>query len=138
MGERKLERVRQFLFGHPLVKALGLGLFGILGNVLAGAYVFEITKQGPSGQFIDWSDSAHSGSFWFLVGVLVLIGLYGWGMTRYETRARKAMTAAEVLETAYAELLGPMIKVAKKDLEAGRIRTMDDVKKMFGPGDGQG
>lgn len=129
-----MERIRQFLFGHPLVKALGLGLFGILGNVLAGAYVFEITKQSPSGQFIDWLDSAHSRSFWLLAGVLLMMGLYGWGMTRYETRARKAVTEADALGIALAELLGPMIQVAKKDIEAGRIRTMDDVKKMFGSG----
>lgn len=129
-----MERIRQFLFGHPLVKALGLGLFGILGNVLAGAYVFEITRQSPAGQFIDWLDSAHSRSFWLLVGVLLLTGLYGWGMTRYETRARKAVTEADALGIALAELLGPMIQVAKKDIEAGRIRTMDDVKKMFGSG----
>ncbi len=129
-----MERIWQFLFGHPLAKALGLGLFGILGNVLAGAYVFEITKQGPSGQFIDWLYSAHSRSFWLLVGVLLLMALYGWGMTRYETRVRKAVTEADALGIALAELLGPLIEVAKKDIEAGRIRTMDDVKKMFGSG----
>lgn len=37
-----MERVRRLLFGHPLVKTIGLGLFGLLGNVLAGAYIFEI------------------------------------------------------------------------------------------------
>jgi len=132
-----LERILQVLFGHPLVKAFGLGLFSILGNVLAGAYVFEITRQGSAGQFIDWSDSPHSRSFWLLVGVLLLMGLYGWGMTRFETRARKAVTEADVLGIALEELLDPMIEVAKKDIREGRIRSLDDVKKMFGPGGGQ-
>ncbi len=31
-----VERLRRFLFEHPLVKALLLGLFGLVGNVLAG------------------------------------------------------------------------------------------------------
>jgi hypothetical protein len=62
------------------------------------------------------------------------MALYGWGMTRYETRVRKAVTEADALGIALAELLGPLIEVAKKDIEAGRIRTMDDVKKMFGSG----
>ncbi len=132
-----MERIRQVLFGHPLVKALGLGLFGILGNVLAGAYVFEITKQGPSGQFIDWRDSPHSLSFWLLVGVLLLMGLYGWGMTRFETRARKTVTEADVLGIALAELVGPLIEVAKQDIKARKIGSLDDVKKMFGSGGGQ-
>jgi hypothetical protein len=132
-----LERIRQVLFGHPLVKAISLGLFGILGNVLAGAYVFEITKQGATGQFIGWWASPHSRSFWLLVGVLLLMGLYGWGMTRFETRARKAATEADVLGIALEKLLGPMIEVAKKDIKEGRIRSLDDVKKMFGPRGGQ-
>ncbi len=132
-----MERIRQVLFGHPLVKALSLGFFGILGNVLAGAYVFEITKQGATGQFIGWWASPHSRSFWLLVGVLLLMGLYGWGMTRFETRARKAVTEADVLGIAPEKLLGPMIEVAKKDIKEGRIRSLDDVKKMFGPRGGQ-
>ncbi len=132
-----MERIRQVLFGHPLVKAISLGLFGILGNVLAGAYVFEITKQGATGQFIGWWASPHSRSFWLLVGVLLLMGLYGWGMTRFETRARKAATEADVLGIALEKLLGPMIEVAKKDIKEGRIRSLDDVKKMFGPRGGQ-
>lgn len=122
------------LFGHPLVKALGLSLFGILGNVLAGAYVFEITKQGATGQFIDWSDSAHSRSFWALVCVLVGMGLYGWGMTRYETRQRKAVSEKEVLGIVLAELLDPMIEATKTDIREGRIRSLEDVKKRFGSG----
>ena len=42
--ERCLAKLWQFLFGHPLVKGIGLALLGILGNVLSGAYVFDITK----------------------------------------------------------------------------------------------
>lgn len=132
-----MKRFRQFFFEQPLVKALTLALFGIVGNVLAGAYVFEITKQGPSGQFIDWWASAHSRSFWGLVVVVVVVGVYGWGLTLYETRVRKAITEAEVLGIALEELLDPMIEVAKEDIKAGRMRTLDDVKKMFGSGGGQ-
>jgi hypothetical protein len=132
-----VERIRQVFFGHPLVKALCLGLFGILGNVLAGAYVFEITNQGPSGQFIDWPDSAHSRSFWLLFGVLLLMGLYGWRMTRFETRAKKALTEADVLGVALGELLHPLIEMAKKDIKEGKMRSLEDVKRMFGTGDRQ-
>ena len=105
--------------------------------MLAGAYVFEITRQGPSGQFIDWGASAQSRSFWLLLGVLLLMGLYGWGTTRFETRARKALTEADVLEVAFGKLLDPLIEVAKKDIREGKIRSIQDIKRMFGTGDRQ-
>ncbi len=51
-----MARISRLLFGHPLVKATGLGLFGILGNVLSGAYVFDITRaDSRGGQFLDWA-----------------------------------------------------------------------------------
>jgi hypothetical protein len=129
-----LERLRRLLFDHPLVKAVGLGLFGILGNVLSGAYIFEITETVGGVQSIYWSHSLSSPSFWGLLVVLTLMSLYGWGLTRYETKIRKALTDADVLEIALQELLGPMIEAAKADIKSGRLRSMDDVKKMFGPG----
>ena len=42
---RWLERFWRILFEHPLAKGIGLALFGILGNALAGTYVLETRKQ---------------------------------------------------------------------------------------------
>jgi hypothetical protein len=119
-----VERLKRLLFDHPLVKAIGLGLFGLLGNVLAGAYVFEITKTVNGVQILDWADTSHSRSFWLLVVVLALMGLYGWGTARYETRIRKALSEADVLGIAFRELLDPMIEAAKKDIKDGKIRSL--------------
>ncbi len=124
-------RLWRALFEHPLIKAFGLGLLGILGNVFAGAYVFEITETANGTQFINWGDSLHSRSFWALLMVLVLAGLYGWGLARSETRVRKALTEADVLRIALQELLTPMIEAAKKDIKEGKLRSMEDVRKMF-------
>jgi hypothetical protein len=129
-----VERLRRFLLEHPLVKALLLGLFGLVGNVLAGAYVFDITKPGPTGgQYLDWADSPHSWSFWALVGVLVLTGLYGWGVTKNETRARKALRSDdEIRERAFEVLLDPMLERVKKELEEGKVRPMSEVFDLLG------
>ncbi|WP_029314187.1 MULTISPECIES: hypothetical protein [Acidiphilium] len=131
------KRLAQFLFGNQLIKALVLGLFGVLGNVLAGAYVFEITKHGTSGQFVDWSESTHTRVFWLLMVLILLMGFYGWGMTRFDTRTRRAITEAQFLGIALNELINPMIEAAKRDIEGGKTFTLEDVKKMFGPGGGQ-
>jgi hypothetical protein len=130
------QRVLRFLFAHPLAKATGLGLFGILGNVLAGAYVFDIIRLMDNVAFLDWRGSPRSRYFWALIAVLLIMGLYGWGMARFETRVRKALTEADVLEIALQELLGPLIEVAKRDIKEGKLRSLEDVKKMFGSAKG--
>jgi hypothetical protein len=131
-----VERVLRFLFAHPLAKATGLGLFGILGNVLAGAYVFDITRLVDNLPFIDWRASLRSRYFWALIVILLIMGLYGWAMARFETRVRKALTEADVLEIALQELLGPLIEAAKRDIKDGKLRSLEDVKKMFGSAKG--
>ena len=122
----------RFLFGHPFSKALGFGLLAITGNVLAGAYVFEITKVGPNGQFLDWAASIQSWSFRGLTLVLLVTGAFGWATARYEARARKALTEAEFLGIALGELLDPMIEAVKTDIKDGKRLSLDDIKKMFG------
>jgi hypothetical protein len=110
-----------------------LALFGILGNVLAGAYVFEITKTDPkSGQFLDWKDTPHSGSFWALAAVVVLVGLYAWAMARSETRIRRALTDADIRARAFEVLLDPMLEAVKKDILEGKMRPMGEVLAMLG------
>ncbi|MDP4025943.1 hypothetical protein Q8W71_25245 [Methylobacterium sp. NEAU 140] len=131
-----MERIGRLLFDHPLMKAVGLGLFGLLGNILSGAYIFEITKTVDGVQGLDWTATPRSLSFWLLLVVLLLMGLYGWGAARHEGRIRRALSETDVLGIALRELIGPMIEAAKRDIEDGKLRTLDDVRRMFGPGTG--
>ncbi|MCJ2056021.1 hypothetical protein MKL09_05600 [Methylobacterium sp. J-048] len=45
---------------------------------------------------------------------------------------RRALSEADVLGIALQELVGPMIGAAKRDIRDGKLRTLDDVKRMFG------
>ncbi|MCJ2134500.1 hypothetical protein MKK69_10615 [Methylobacterium sp. J-026] len=49
------------------------------------------------------------------------------------------MSETDVLGIALQELVGPMIEAAKRDIRDGKLRTLDDIKRMFGsePGDRQ-
>ncbi|HTW70232.1 MAG TPA: hypothetical protein VME47_10120 [Acetobacteraceae bacterium] len=128
-----MERLRRLLFEHPLAKGIGLGLLGILGNVLAGAYVFDITRSDPkSGQFLDWRQTAGSGAFWGLVAVVCLIGFYTWGMARTETKIRRALTDADIRARAFEVLLDPLLEAVKRDIQEGKIRPMSEVLAMLG------
>lgn len=127
-----LKKIAAFFFENPLVKALGLAFLGLLGNVLSGVYVFEVTKPGADGrQLIDWRASPDSPAFWGLVAVLVVMGLYGWGMARFERRARKAMTDADIRGKVLGELLDPLLAAVKKQIEEGRVTTLDEAMAMF-------
>jgi hypothetical protein len=63
--------------------------------------------------------------------VLVLMGLYGWGMARFETRVRRAMSAADIRQRALEELLPSLIERAKMDIEAGKIASLGEAMRMF-------
>jgi hypothetical protein len=60
--------------------------------VLAGAYVFDITGLMDNFPFLDWRASPRSRYFWALIAILLIMGLCGWGMARFETKVRKALT----------------------------------------------
>lgn len=128
-----MERIWRLLFDHPLAKGIGLALFGILGNVLAGTYVFEITKVDQrSGPFLDWKTTPHSTSFRALLAVVTLAGLYAWALARSESRVRKALTNAGIRARAFEVLLDPMLEAVKKDIQEGKIRPMSEVLAMLG------
>jgi hypothetical protein len=124
----------RLLFGHPLVKTLVTSLFTILGGVLVGAYVFEITKPlpGAQGQYLDWGASTHTRTFWLLVALVILMVLHGWGMERFERKVRKALSNAELREGAFSVLLPAMMESVKKEIEAGNVKTWPEVMAILG------
>lgn len=128
----RVKTVRDILFGHALVRAIAIGLFSILASVLSGSYIFEITKVDTVRvQFLDWSDSFHSVSFWALGGILLLMGLYGWRVARFEALVQKELALTQPAARAVSELLVPMIEKAKQDIKDDKLKTMEEVRKMF-------
>jgi hypothetical protein len=128
-----LARLWQFLFGHPLVKGIGLALLGILGNVLSGAYVFDITKSDAKlGQYLDWHATPHSPAFWGLVAVAIVTGLCAWGIARAETITTRDLTEADIRARILGDLIGPMLIVLKKDIRSGKLEPSDEFLNKLG------
>jgi uncharacterized membrane protein len=125
-------KIGELIFKHPFAKAVGLSLFGILGNVFAGAYVFEITKINIDGhQFLDWEATPNSHSFWVLVLVILLMGAYGLGMARFERHISKELTEGEIKQRVIEALLEPTLRAVRKDIDEGRLWKMDDVMELM-------
>ncbi len=132
-----MKTLRYILFGHPIVTAAVLAMFGIMANVLSGALTFDITRTDPKlGPYLAWSSSLQSRYSWALVAVVVVTGLYGWGMAKTSQKVRRAFTEAEIRERAYQELLPVMLASLKKDMEQGNLVPMADVFKMIGINEG--
>ncbi len=70
--------------------------------------------------------------FWFLVAVLVLMGLYGWGVARVERRVRKLLTNAEIRQRAYEKLLDPMLDQIAGEVGQGKLISIPEVLAMLG------
>lgn len=128
-----MEWFRRFLFGNPLVQALGLGLLGILANILSGAYVFDTTRTDAKGkQHLDWWSTPHSAYFWCLCGVLALMGIYGWGIASIGTKVRRALSEEAIRARAVDELLGPFLDQMKVDISQGKLKSLPEAFRMLG------
>lgn len=142
--------LRKLAFGSPLIKAFALATFALLGNVLTGAYVSAITKTEGSQAVIVWGDTHRTPLFWCLMVLLIVMALYGWGMTVHESRAAQGLAATELAlaqaRTALAnernaglaaeyrrsvlEEMGPeILAYFKRRLAAGDGETMEDINR---------
>jgi len=120
-------KVSDLLFA-PLAKAIALAAFTMLGNVLTGAYVFEITKSTANEQYLDWWSSPNTRSFWGIIVILTLMVAYGWRMARFDT---KISTQSDIRERVLGALLDPLIDAAKDEIRQGKIHSMGEVLKLF-------
>jgi hypothetical protein len=125
--------LQTFLFRHPFVKALGTVVSIFLPNVLAGAYVFEITKTGPNGvQYLDWAATPHTSSFWVFLVVAAIMTLYILGVARFDRKVQSALSDADIRAQAYRHLIPALLDHYKKEIEAGNLTPMAEVMRMLG------
>jgi hypothetical protein len=127
--------IRWLLFGHPLSKAIALGVFGLLGNVFAGAYIFDITKiDGHGTQYLDWGASPHAVTFWGIVIVLLFMGMYGWGMARSDA---VLLGQADLQQKMLRDLTDTLIESGRSQIQAGKITSFEELLRFSGLGKGQ-
>ena len=108
-------------------------LLGILGNVLSGAYVFDITKTDAKlGQYLDWHATPHSPAFWGLVAVAVVTGFCAWGIARAETRASRPLTDDDIRTKALEVLFEPLLNVMQQGIKDGKLGPSKELLTMLG------
>lgn len=61
----------------------------------------------------------------------MLMGLYGWRVARFEALVQKELALTQPAARAVSELLVPMIEKAKQDIKDDKLKTMEEVRKMF-------
>lgn len=125
--------LNEIIFDRPLSKAIAATILGILGNVLSGAYVFEITETKDNVQSLNWAHSPYSRAFWWLVAVVIVGVLYGWRAFCAEVKFRKAVTTdADIREQVLQAAMTPLLKRMEQQIAAGEIDTLDEVMAKFG------
>jgi hypothetical protein len=120
------------VFGYP-VKSFVNVFFSLLGNVLAGAYILDITRSAPGAvQFPDWQATPHSPSFWSAVAVFVVFGLYSW---RAAVREAGIQSELERLQTDDAltmatlqAIMPTMVEEVQRRIRRGEV---DSVQQVF-------
>jgi threonine/homoserine/homoserine lactone efflux protein len=118
--------------GHPLARAIDYASLTALGNVLANVYIVDLSASTVNEtQRPHWSFSLHELSFWLLVLVVLLTGLYGWATARHDRRLRRDVASADLAARAANGLFGTLLERAAEDIRAGKIRSMAEVENMF-------
>jgi hypothetical protein len=133
--EYVVKGISSILFEDPLIKATILGMFTLVGNVLAGSYIFEITRNNGPNTYLAWGDSLHSPSFLGLAALLLTLGIYGWRAAKHEGTVKRhleTLTDADIRARAYEVLLEPTLNAVKKEIEQGKVRPMNEVLVLLG------
>jgi hypothetical protein len=52
-------------------------------------------------------------------------------MARYESQVRRALTAAVIKQRALEVLLEPTLRAVKKEIDSGKLWSIEDVMKML-------
>jgi hypothetical protein len=126
--------VGQLLFENAFAKVLVPALFGIISNVLAGTYVFEITKTEGGKTFLAWRESPNTLSLWAIVGLLVLMVFYGIKLVRREkvvSQDSRVWTQNYIADQVFKETIPELISRVNKDTVQGNLRTVKDVYELL-------
>jgi hypothetical protein len=137
-GRALVSWIRRVLFGHP-VKSFVNVFFGLAGNVLAGAYILDITRSATGAlQYPDWKATPYSPSFWGAVAVFVVFGLYSWRAAVHEAVAQaelaRLQTNLDLNMQALQALLPSLIEEVKGQIARGEVKTMDQAFGILGLG----
>jgi hypothetical protein len=122
----------RFFFENPFLKAFVLGVIGLAGNALSGAYIFQITKSdGNGGQFIDWWASFQNRLFYILIFLAFFGAWYIWKGARSEQAVRGKLLVDEVKQSVVNRLVAHLTEQTARKIDGGEITNLQDAMDKF-------
>jgi hypothetical protein len=123
------------LFAAPWLRVTVPILLGILANVFAGAYIFEITRTLNNEPFLAWKETYHSIGFWCLVGIAVVAGIYTRRSLAYERERDTDILRFRDKDYILSILFEAQTRSRVAEIDSGKNYTFAELEEMvFGKG----
>jgi hypothetical protein len=103
---------------------------GILANVFAGAYIFEITRTSNNQPFLAWTETHHSVGFWCLLGVAIVAGIYVRRTLAYERQREEDISRFRDKDYILSILYEAQTRARVAEIEGGKSYTFAELEQM--------
>jgi len=105
-------------------------LIGILANVFAGAYIFEITRTSNNHSFLAWHETHRSVGFWCLLGVAIIAAVYVRKTFTYERQREEDISRFRDKDYILSVLYEAQTRARVAEIEAGKSYTFAELEEM--------
>jgi hypothetical protein len=131
-GGNSTKSERKSVLDIPIVRAAIPTVTSLLSNVLAGTYVFEITKTIDGHTKLLVSDSFKSYSFWMMCLVAIFVVWYSIKSYQveksYEEFKSTSNVRAMIMRDSYPVFLAKIIE----DVRADRLKSFSEAMRQLG------
>jgi hypothetical protein len=124
------KRSRLPLFANPWLRGGVPVCIGILANVFAGAYIFEITRSANNITYLAWGETFNTISFWGLLLLAVAGGLFTKKLLSYESTRDNEIMKFRDENYLLAKLYETQLKADIARIEAGRHYTYSELREI--------
>jgi hypothetical protein len=118
------------LLAAPWVRVTVPIFLGILANVFAGAYIFEITRIADNLPYLAWKETYQSIGFWCLVVIVIAAGLYARRMLAYERQRESDIMRFRDKDYILSLLFEAQTRSRVAEIEAGKNYTFAELEEM--------
>lgn len=105
-------------------------LLGILANVFAGAYIFEITRTSNDRPYLAWNETHRSIGFRCLLGIAVIAAAYVRITFRYERQREEDISRYRDKDYTLSVLYEAQTRARVAEIEARKSYTFAELEQM--------